>query len=124
MSDSKIAKQSEKKSGKALAKVKAYFKKLGKSFVAFFISMKAEIKRIMWPDRKRLIQSTATVLAIVVIAAVILFAVDTVLGKTLEAIGFYTPAQTTVETTQAAETTVVAETTAAPAAAETTQAAG
>lgn len=128
MSDTKIVKQTEKKSAKGAGKFKLALEKFGKNFTNFFVSMKAEIKRIMWPDRKRLIQSTATVLAIVVIAAVILFVVDTTLAKTLEAVGFYTPAQAVVETTAAetaaAETTAaVAETTAAaPAASETTQA--
>lgn len=126
MSDSKIAKQPEKKnSGKGVTRVVAAFKNLGKRFTSFIISMKQEIKRIMWPDRKRLVQSTATVLVIVIITAVILFTVDTLLGKTLEAVGFYTPASTTVETTTASTTAAVAETTAAQAttaASETTAA--
>ncbi len=102
MSDTKIVKHTEKKPGK----FKAALNKSGKNFTSFFSGMKAEVKRILWPDRKRLIQSTATVIAIVVIAAAILFIVDTVLGQTLEAVGFYTPAQVVVETT-AAETTAV-----------------
>lgn len=117
MSDTKIVKHSEKKPGKFTAA----YKKAGKDFASFFISMKAEVKRIMWPDRKRLIQSTATVLAIVVIAAVILFIVDTVLGQSLEAVGFYTPAPAVVETT--AETTAVPAATAAETTAETSAAA-
>lgn len=132
MADSKTNKQVEKKSGKSETnRFAAYFTRMGKGFSAFFAGMKAEVKRIMWPDRKRLIQSTATVLAIVVIAGAILFAVDSLLGGILTAVGFYSPAapaQTTATTvtaeTSATETTVaeVAETTAAAAASETTAA--
>ncbi len=66
MSDSKIAKQPEKKkANKNVAnRVASGFKNLGKRLTNFFVSMKAEVKRVMWPDRKRLIQSTATVLVI------------------------------------------------------------
>ena len=134
MADSKPNKQVEKKSSKSGSnRFTAFFVRIGKGLAAFFAGMKTEIKRIMWPDKKRLIQSTATVLAIVVIAGVILFAVDSLLGGVLTAVGFYTPAataETTVATaaaeTSAVEPTVaeVAETTAAPAAAasETTAA--
>lgn len=122
MSDSKLQKQPEKKKSQKgfMNRLKAAFTNLGKRLTAFVASMKAEIKRIMWPDRKRLIQSTATVIVIVVIAAVLLFTVDTLLSSSLEAVGFYKPAVTTVETsaatveTTAVETTVaIAETTAA-----------
>lgn len=63
----------------------------GKNLKNFFANMKAELKRVVWPDRKRLIQSTATVLAICVIAGIILFVVDSVVGGILEGIGFYAP---------------------------------
>jgi len=132
MADSKTNKPAEKKAGKSGSnRFVAYFTRMGKGLAAFFAGMKAETKRIMWPDRKKLVQSTATVLAIIVIAGAILFAVDSLLGGILTAVGFYTPAapaQTTATTvaaeTSAAETTVaeVAETTAAAAASETTAA--
>jgi preprotein translocase subunit SecE len=97
MSDSKTPQQTDRKKAKPgfARRVALYFSNLGKRLVSFLVSMKAEIKRIMWPDRKRLIQSTATVLAIVVIAAAILFVVDSVLGGVLEAVGFYTPVTST-----------------------------
>jgi preprotein translocase subunit SecE len=132
MADSKTNKPAKKKASKGGSnRFAAYFKRMGKGLSAFFAGMKAEIKRIMWPDRKRLIQSTATVLAIIVIAGAILFAVDSLLGGVLSAVGFYTPAAPaeTTTTTVAAETSAteptvaqVAETTAAAAASETTAA--
>lgn len=61
----------------------------GKKLKNFFANMKAELKRVVWPDRKRLIQSTATVLAICIMAGIILFLVDTLVGGILENIGFY-----------------------------------
>ena len=50
------------------------------------------LKRVIWPDKKRLIQSTATVLAICLLAAIVLFVVDSVLSTVLNGIGFYSPA--------------------------------
>jgi preprotein translocase subunit SecE len=132
MADSKTNKPAEKKAGKSGSnRFVAYFTRMGKGLAAFFAGMKAETKRIMWPDRKKLVQSTATVLAIIVIAGAILFAVDSLLGGILTAVGFYTPAApaettatTVVTETSATEPTVaeVAETTAAAAASETTAA--
>lgn len=132
MADSKTNKPAEKKAGKGgNNRFAAYFTRMGKSLVAFIAGMKAETKRILWPDRKRLVQSTATVLAIIVIAGAILFAVDSLLGGVLSAVGFYTPAApaettatTVVSETSATEPTVadVAETTAAAASSETTAA--
>lgn len=121
MSDSKMPQQTDKKKAKTGgSRAGKFFSGLGKRLTSFFVSMKAEIKRIMWPDRKRLIQSTTTVLVIVVLSAVILFAVDSLLGSVLEAVGFYTPNtaifETTAETAAAIEATVettVAETAAA-----------
>lgn len=72
-------------------KIAAKLAQSGKNLKSFFVNLKAELKRVSWPDRKRLVQSTATVLAICIIAGIILFAVDTIVGGILEGIGFYTP---------------------------------
>lgn len=105
--------KSEKRIEKGNKTPKNFFQKIGafavsagKKLKSFFISLKAELKRVVWPDKKRLIQNTATVLAICLIAGLILFIVDSVLGGILEGVGFYTP-----NTTTAATTTVVTETT-------------
>ena len=96
------------------AKVKPNFLQKAGSFVTrtakrlknFFTGLKAELKRVIWPDRKRLIQSTATVLAICVIIGVILFVVDTMVGGLLKGIGFYSGGGTAAPTTTTAATTV------------------
>ena len=83
-----------------------------KRLLSFFSNMKAELKRVVWPDRKKLIHSTVTVLVICILVGLILFIIDSVLGATLNGIGFYdvkTPTATTTATTVA----TTAETTAA-----------
>jgi preprotein translocase SecE subunit len=122
----KIAKRSDKanevRKGKKVGFVE-FFVRLSKRFKNFVISLKAELKRVIWPDRKKLIQSTSTVLAICLLAAVILFVVDQALVGILNGVGFYTPAATTVSTTAAASETTAATTTAAVTTAATTTAA-
>lgn len=101
---------------------------IGKRLLNFFANLKAELKRVIWPDRKKLIHSTVTVLAICIMAGIFLFLVDTGLGAILEGIGFYgkgTTSTTTAATaavTTAVTTTVAATvpTTAATTAATTT----
>jgi len=62
---------------------------VGKKFVKFFSSIKSELKKVVWPDRKKLVQSTVTVLAICLIMAGVVFAIDKVLSGALGAMGFY-----------------------------------
>jgi len=94
-------------------KIGAFAVKTGKRLKSFFINLKAELKRVVWPDKKRLIQNTATVLAICLIACLILFVVDSVLGGFLNAVGFYAPSSTTAATTAAGTETTTAATSAA-----------
>lgn len=98
---------------------------IGKRLSLFFSNLKAELKRVVWPDRKKLIQSTMTVIAIALAAGILLFVLDSLLGAILEGVGFYdvtapTTVSTTVATTEGttiptttAETTASAATTAA-----------
>lgn len=108
-------------------KIGAFIVRIAKRLKNFFISLKAELKRVIWPDRKRLIQSTATVLAICVIIGVILFIVDNLVGGLLKGIGFYSGGGTTTPTTTSATTVVettatTTESVASTTAAETTTA--
>ncbi|MDD2374525.1 MAG: preprotein translocase subunit SecE [Eubacteriales bacterium] len=124
MADKQISEKKDNRNSKngkkTPGKVGAFFTRTGKGLKKFFSNLKAELKRVIWPDKKRLIQSTATVLFICLAAAIILFVVDTLLNTVLEGVGFYSPdtkvpaVTDTVETgeTTAAETTA-AETTAA-----------
>lgn len=105
-------------------KVAAFFVTAGKKLKTFFVNLRAELKRVVWPDRKRLIQSTATVLAICLIIGVLLFVIDTVLSGTLNALGFYSPQVTTTATTTAATTATTTATTAESGTSATTSQAG
>lgn len=102
----------------ALQKFGAFFVRLAKRLKSFLINLKSELKRVVWPDRKRLIQSTATVLAICVLVSVILFVVDTVLRQSLDAVGFYDTSGTTATTATSATTS--SDTTITTASGETT----
>ena len=63
--------------------------KLGKKTVKFFLDLKSELKKVVWPDRKKLIQSTVTVLTICLLMAALVFVIDKVLSGTLNAVGFF-----------------------------------
>lgn len=85
-----------------------------KRLVNFFTNLKSELKRVVWPDRKKLVQSTVTVLVICILAGITLFIVDSVLGGILNGIGFYDVKATSAPTTQVTTTvSTTAETTAA-----------
>ena len=65
---------------------------LGARFKRFFTNIRAEIKSVVWPDREKLIHSTATVLMIIIAVSIILWAFDSIINVILTNIGFYTPA--------------------------------
>lgn len=104
--------KSGKQKANAIQKATAFMVKIFKKLKSFFANLKAELKRVIWPDRKRLIQSTATVLAICLIIGMILFLIDGFLQVTLNAAGFYNP-NTTIPTTAATTTVTDTTTTAA-----------
>ncbi len=96
-----------------LKKVAVFLASIGKRLKSFFMNMKAELKRVVWPDRKKLIQNTATVLAICLLAGLLLFIIDFTLSRTLEGIGFYNTVSTTAATTAATTSSTTASTTTA-----------
>jgi preprotein translocase subunit SecE len=98
----------------------AFFVNIGKRLKSFFVNMKAELKRVVWPDRKKLIQNTATVLAICLLAGLLLFIIDFTLTKSLNGIGFYNTASTTAATTVATTSSTTAATTTTDSTASTT----
>lgn len=71
----------EKKAGR--------FTKIGKRIVKFFIELRAELKKVVWPDRKKLTQSTIAVVGICLFAALLIFAIDRVLSGFLGVIKFF-----------------------------------
>lgn len=66
-------------------------KPFGKRVKSFFSNIFAEIKRVIWPDKRKLRQSTVTVLIIIILATAIIWLFDTVVGAILRATGFYAP---------------------------------
>jgi len=81
----------EKKSNK--------FALIGKKIAKFFIELKAELKKVVWPDRKKLTQSTITVVMICLFAAIFIFSVDKILSGFLGAVGFFPGSSATSTTT-------------------------
>lgn len=74
---------------------------LGVRFKRFFSNIRSEVKRVVWPDRRKLFQSTVTVLIIILAAAVVIWAFDSIINLVLTKIGFYTPAEIVTEATEA-----------------------
>ena len=62
------------------------FVRMGKAIAKFFKDEKGECKKIVWPDRKNVLKSTAVVLVVVTILAVILWLVDTGLSEGIQAL--------------------------------------
>ena len=60
----------------------------------FFNSIRTELKKVTWPDRKGLMTSAITVLAIIIMSSLIIFAFDRIINFVLTKSGFYTPAPT------------------------------
>lgn len=65
---------------------------LGARLKRFFGNIRSEIKKVVWPDKEKLIHSTVTVLMIILAAAVIIWAFDSIINLVLTSVGFYTPA--------------------------------
>lgn len=84
------------------------FALIGKKIAKFFSELKAELKKVIWPDRKKLIQSTTAVLMICLFAAVFIFAVDKLLSGVLDVVGFFpeTSYTSTVDTSTTTSTDV------------------
>lgn len=66
-----------------------WFARAGKKIIKFFMELKSEMKKVVWPDRKKLTQSSITVVAICLLAAALIFAIDQILSGVLGAIGFF-----------------------------------
>ena len=62
---------------------------IGKRIVKFFSELKSELKKVVWPDRKKLISSTLTVISICLIMAAIIFVIDRILAGGLGLVGFF-----------------------------------
>ena len=67
---------------KAAAKTKKPEKKNGffKRMTRFFKDLKGELKKIVWPSKKQVVNNTLVVLAVVIVLGVFVAALDTVLS--------------------------------------------
>lgn len=79
------AKRKQKKSGKNKNEPKGLWKRIKK----FFSDIKAELKRVTWPDKKRLKSNTGIVIAIILLSVVMIFAFDTIISTVFNLTGFY-----------------------------------
>lgn len=52
--------------------------------VKFFKDLVAEVKKVVWPDKKQVLNNTAVVLTVCVLSGVFLFIVNSVFGFILE----------------------------------------
>ncbi len=68
---------------------KSFPARMLRKLTRFFQDLRSELRKVVWPDRKKLLQTTATVVAICVLAAVILFLVDSALQGILTSLGFF-----------------------------------
>ena len=84
-------------------------KKQSKDKKHFFKDFKAELKRVIWPTPKQLLNNTVAVITIVLITAIIVFALDFTFEKMnehgIEKIKSVVESRKTVENTTANETT-------------------
>lgn len=71
--------------------------------VNFFRELKAELKRVIWPDKEKMKQSAAVVFGIVIASVILIFVVDSLVNGALTAAHFYDPKLPTVSTTVSEE---------------------
>lgn len=55
----------------------------------FFLDLKAELKRVNWPDKQKLIRSTAAVLVVSIAFALLIWVVDSLVYGGLNLVGFH-----------------------------------
>ncbi len=76
----KVAAAEKKKDKKPANPNGNIFVRAGKAIKKFCKDLKGEIKKIVWPDAKTVLKSTGVVLAVVIICALVIFAVDQLLA--------------------------------------------
>lgn len=98
------AKKNQDSKGKSKGQAKAKKKKNIFQRMAHGIgNIRAELKRVVWPDKKKLKQSTATVLAIILMFTVLIYIFDTSISYVFTVTGFYS-AKDETETKEADDT--------------------
>ena len=95
MAEKTSKKVAEGRSKKPAKKAKA---SLGSRLKKWFVNIITELKRVMWPDKKKLRQSTVTVLIIIAISVVIILVFDTAITFIMKTTGIYSTKEQTPET--------------------------
>ncbi|MBQ8763739.1 MAG: preprotein translocase subunit SecE [Clostridia bacterium] len=93
-------KQKEKKPANPNGNI---FVRAGKAIKKFCKDIKGETKKIVWPDAKTVLKSTAVVLVVVIICALAIYGVDQLLALLLSLL------ERAAESVGAADTTNIAE---------------
>jgi preprotein translocase subunit SecE len=75
-----------------------FVKRAGLKVWKTLLDIRSELKKVIWPDRRKLMQSTATVIAIVIVFGAVIWIVDLALGSFLEVVGFFKSSGTTYAT--------------------------
>lgn len=52
----------------------------------YFRELRSELKKVVWPTRKQVVNNTGVVLSVMIVMALFLFAVDSGLGAAIQAI--------------------------------------
>ncbi len=59
-----------------------FFKRIGK----WFREMKSELKKVVWPSRKQVINNTLVVLAVVIVVGIFIWLFDWIAGMAVKAL--------------------------------------
>ena len=63
-----------------------FFKRTGTRISKWFREMRSELKKVVWPSRKQIINNTIVVLVLVVVAAVVVWAFDQLAAQGIHAL--------------------------------------
>ena len=64
-----------------------FFVRTGRRISKWFREMKSELKKVVWPSSKQLLNNTIIVLSAVIVVGVILFAFDWLAGQGVSLLG-------------------------------------
>ena len=80
-------KEADPKAEKAAAKAAAKAEKAKKGGLKKYLKdLKSEIKNVVWPSRKQVVNNTGVVMTVMVITGMLLFAIDTGLAAAIKAL--------------------------------------
>lgn len=61
-------------------KKEGFFKRLASRIIRFFKDLKGEMKKIVWPSKKQIINNTAVVIAVVAVSSLVVGGFDYLLN--------------------------------------------